>query len=96
MLNNGIVSVNEISEKVEALSINSEKKEDANSTAEDRVKEELASLGSGKLRNNLFIQQVKVVDSKGALKTVYPSRIDLNFDNSNKIRVLRTYDEPQS
>lgn len=47
----------------------------------------------GKLRHLIFVQQVKIVDSKGALKTVYPSRVDLDFENSNKIRVVRAYDD---
>lgn len=29
--------------------------------------------------NNLIVQQVKVVDTQGNLKLVYPSRADLNF-----------------
>lgn len=29
--------------------------------------------------NNLTVQQVKVVDTEGNLKLVYPSRADLNF-----------------
>jgi hypothetical protein len=47
----------------------------------------------GKLRHTLIMQQVKIVDSKGNLKTVYPSRVDLQFGDSNKMRVTRLYDE---
>lgn len=46
-----------------------------------------------KLRHTLILQQAKVVDSKGALKTVYPSRVDLAFDDSGKYKVHRLYDE---
>ena len=46
------------------------------------------------LRNTMIIQQVKTMDSKGNLKTVYPSRVDLNFtDSPSKIKVVRLYDD---
>jgi len=38
--------------------------------------------------NNLIIQQVKVVDTQGNLKLVYPSRADLNF-SEQLVVVLR-------
>lgn len=41
----------------------------------------------------MWVQQVKILDSKGSLKCVYPSRVDLTFNNSNKFRVARLYDE---
>lgn len=43
-------------------------------TPEQDVKEDV------KKYNNLIIEQVKVVDTEGNLKLVYPSRADLNFD----------------
>jgi hypothetical protein len=46
-----------------------------------------------KLRHTLLLQQTKVIDSKGALKTVYPSRVDLAFDDSGKYKVQRLYGE---
>lgn len=48
---------------------------------------------SQKLRNTMVLQQVKIVDAKGTLKTVYPSRVDLNFGDSKKFQVRRLYDE---
>lgn len=38
--------------------------------------------------NNLTVQQVKVVDTQGNLKLVYPSRADLNF-SEQLVVVLR-------
>lgn len=38
---------------------------------------------------NLLVEQVKVVDTDGNLKIVYPSRTDLNFKENNSIVVLR-------
>lgn len=78
----GLVSKDDLVEKVEALSVNSEANE-ANETADE----------DGKLIHTIVIQQVKIMDSKGNLKSVYPSRVDLNFDGSNKMRVVRLYDE---
>jgi hypothetical protein len=52
------------------------------------------SLANKKRMQTLFMQQVKVVDSKtGKLKHVYPSRVDLNFDSSTKIETKRMYDD---
>ena len=97
MINSGIVSTQNIVEKVEALSINSDDSKAVSDEQSERAKlealENSASGSGGKLRHKLYMQQVKVVDTKGALKTVYPSRVDLNFAGSNKIRVVRTYDE---
>ena len=44
-----------------------------------------------KPKQTMWIQQVKIVDDKANLKCVYPSRIDLSFGNSNKIKVARLY-----
>lgn len=97
MINSGIVSTQNIVEKVEALSINSDDSKAVGDEQSERAKlealENSAAGSGGKLRHKLYMQQVKVVDTKGALKTVYPSRVDLNFAGSNKIRVVRTYDE---
>jgi hypothetical protein len=50
-----------------------------------------------KLKNSLIVQQVRVLDSKGALKSVYPSRLDLaSLISSNKITVRRLYDEKEA
>jgi len=48
---------------------------------------------SHKLRNTMVLQQVKIVDNKGTLKTVYPSRVDLTFGGSKKFQIRRLYDE---
>ncbi|XP_057331602.1 leucine-rich repeat-containing protein 47-like [Microplitis mediator] len=37
--------------------------------------------------HNLEVEQVKVVDMEGNLKHIYPSRVDLNFDD--KIKIIR-------
>lgn len=67
----------EIARKVDELSLESEESKDENK----------------KLRHTLVLQQVKVVDTKGTLKTVYPSRVDLSFGDSKKFQVNRLYDE---
>lgn len=41
------------------------------------------------LEANLTVQQVKVVDVDGNLKTVYPSRTDLIFDENISIKINR-------
>lgn len=46
-----------------------------------------------KLRHTLILQQVKIVDTLGTLKHVYPSRVDLTFEDSKKFVVNRLYDE---
>ena len=82
MLNAGITSiVTDLSEQVENLNLNSSSASDSSENV--------------KPKNTLIMQQVKTVDSKGNLKTVYPSRVDLNFAEtvSNKIKVARLYDE---
>lgn len=62
------------------------------------MNEKLASLSlsaelptDGKLKHTLIVQQVRIMDSKGALKTVFPSRVDFEFEGSSKIRVARLY-----
>jgi hypothetical protein len=40
--------------------------------------------------HTLTVQQVRVVDKEGNLKVVYPSRIDLNFED-NSISVIREW-----
>lgn len=80
MLLAGLVSKEELNDKVEALKIEGEKSSEE-------------SEESSKLRNSFLIQQVKIVDSKANLKSVYPSRVDLTFENTDKIKVVRLYDE---
>ncbi|RNA16720.1 leucine-rich repeat-containing 47-like, partial [Brachionus plicatilis] len=50
-----------------------------------------------KLRHTILVQQVRLVNSNSCLKSVYPSRIDLNFneviDLKTQIKVLRMYEE---
>lgn len=41
------------------------------------------------IRNQLIVQQIKITDFDGNLKTVYPSKTDLNFDESASISVER-------
>jgi len=88
MLNNGIASkqldinsnTEELTSKVEELDL---KNEDA----------EAEEASSKKLRHTLVLQQVKIVDTKGALKNVYPSRVDLTFGDSKKFEVQRLYED---
>ncbi|RMZ96192.1 leucine-rich repeat-containing 47-like [Brachionus plicatilis] len=50
-----------------------------------------------KLRHIILVQQVRLVDSNSCLKSVYPSRVDLNLneviDLKTQIKVLRMYEE---
>lgn len=41
------------------------------------------------LESNLIVGQVRVVDTEGNLKSVYPSKTDLIFDNTISIKVFR-------
>ena len=87
---------NGLVEKVEALSVNSESSSSSssNSAVSSSAEEQaLADDPNSKLRHTLIMQQVRIIDSKGALKTVYPSRVDLCFGESNKLRVVRCYDD---
>ena len=88
MLNAGLGSrqaktADDLSEKVKELSVEAEPDE--------------SSPSSNKLRHTLIMQQVKTVDPKGNLKTVYPSRVDLDFSElpatSTKVVVNRLYDD---
>ena len=85
MIRSNITSSNELGEKVQAMSINSETAKSVD------VAKETEHNFEGKLRHIVLIQQVKIVDSKGNLKTVYPSRVDLNFGDSAKLKVARHY-----
>lgn len=94
MINAGISSkTHELGKKVEALSINSEEINSKSASVPEGGSDGDEGGDGGKMRHKLYVQQVKVVDLKGTLKSVYPSRFDLTFGNSNKIRVIRTYDE---
>lgn len=79
MINNRIISKQNINDKVQELNLN-----------------EGSQVDGPKIKSQLLMQQVKVIDTKGNLKNVYPSRVDLNFGDSNKLRVVRTYDEQQA
>lgn len=47
-------------------------------------------LGSGNVaRNQLTVQQIKITDLDGNLKSVYPSKTDLDFDETASIFVER-------
>ena len=50
-----------------------------------------AEIENLKPKQVMWIQQTKIVDVKGNLKCVYPSRIDLTL--GNKIKVERLYDD---
>jgi hypothetical protein len=91
MINMGITS-GTLEEKLEILSLNSATASSSSSSASSTSTSEEDDPNS-KLRRTILMQQVKIVDSKGNLKTVYPSRVDLNFGDSNKLRVKRLYDE---
>lgn len=39
--------------------------------------------------HRLIVQQIKIVDEEGNLKNVYPSKTDLQFDESANIHVER-------
>jgi len=99
MLNNGIVSqdnLSELNEKVETLNLNSNGK----STPEQNKQQSSETNGDSneetintQLRHTLIIQQVRILEVKGGLKCVYPSRVDLSFNGSNKFQVQRLYDD---
>jgi len=96
MINMGITS-STLEEKLEAVSLNKDTN-DASATTSSTSSSSSSSSSeeedpNSKLRRTLLMQQVKIVDSKGNLKTVYPSRVDLNFGDSNKLRVKRLYDD---
>lgn len=88
MFNSGIVSQDNLADVADKLN-------DMNVSNENQTEERANSESEtpNQLRHVLIIQQVKIVDSKGALKTVYPSRLDLSFNSSNKFQVKRLYDE---
>lgn len=85
-INSGIVSKHDIIE-------NETKSEQCLSGGKQENQMEGNEMNNGKLRYTMNVQQVKIVDTKGSLKSVFPSRVDLDFGNSSKIRVIRTYDE---
>ncbi len=101
MLNNGIVSQDNLNEKIEGLSLtNSNGKQetenkdgDSNGTNGDSNGDSNEESISKNLRHLLIVQQVRILDNKGVLKCVYPSRIDLSFNGSNKFQVQRLYDD---
>ncbi len=69
------------------VSNNPNEKIDTNASGDDSIK----------IKNSIVIQQVRIVDSKGQLKTVYPSRVDLVFNELlDKIKVVRLYDEEKN
>lgn len=48
------------------------------------------ALGSGNVdRHQLTVQQIKITDLDGNLKAVYPSKTDLDFDETTSIFVER-------
>lgn len=72
---------------------------DCRQTCEELLKEMLLA-GFGKqaqlseddeddIVNQLTVQQVKITDPEGNLKTVYPSKTDLYFDESANILIER-------
>lgn len=81
MLNFNLCSKNQnelLNDKLKNLKLNEE------ASNEDEI---------SKVKQTMWIQQTKIVDSKGNLKCVYPSRIDLSFNNSSKYKVVRLYDD---
>lgn len=72
---------------------------DCRQAMEDLLREMLsASFGkpSGKVdteesisSEQLILQQVKITDADGNLRTVYPSKTDLNYDESTNILIER-------
>jgi len=85
MFKNGIVSKEptNLDANMQMLSLKDERASDA----------ENGENSESKLKSTIIMQQVKIVNSKGDLKSVYPSRVDLTFSDSNKFRVNRLYDE---
>ena len=82
MLQAGLCSSNNeelLNESLKSLKLNEATNDDDETTS--------------KVKETMWIQQVRIVDVAGNLKCVYPSRIDLVFGNSNKIKVARLYDE---
>ena len=96
MLNEALVSNDKfdlLKDSMDALRINSASSASSSSSSSSSAETDEAENADGKLRRTMIVQQVRVLDAKGQLKTVYPSRVDLNFSNSNKFRVIRLYDD---
>jgi hypothetical protein len=68
----------DLNQKLKSLNLNDKQEEEEENS-------------NNKLRQTLLVQQVKILDSKGNLKSVYPSKVDLLFDGSNKFKVNRLY-----
>lgn len=62
-------------------------------TVMDATLQQFLLLGIGGSDNRdyhtLTVQQVKIVDPEGTLKSVYPSRADCNYEATNNIKVFR-------
>lgn len=71
---------------VEATSSTSQ---DACKTALEQLLLETVALGVTEQPGCLSIHQVRITDQQGNLRAVYPSRADLKFDDSLKIRIIR-------
>lgn len=53
------------------------------------VMENVESSEESSILNVLNVQQIKITDLDGNLRTVYPSKTDLHFDESSNISVDR-------
>jgi hypothetical protein len=83
IINLNLSMVNEKNESLKALTV---KMADLKTNDEEVTDEQ-------KPKQTLIVQQVKITDSKGSLKCVYPSRVDLGFGGSKAIRVSRLYND---
>ena len=96
MLNNGIVSqdIAELDTLVgEVADLNLNNNNQDSKTTSDQDDNSTTATNTRQLRHKLILQQVKIVDMKGGLKCVYPSRVDLTFNDSIKYQVTRLYND---
>jgi len=95
MFNNGIVSqdiaeletatATALTSEVADLNLNKDEQDPSSSSSQETT--------TRQLRHKLILQQVKIIDMKGNLKCVYPSRVDLTFNDSIKYQVIRLYND---
>lgn len=71
---------------IEATSSTSQ---DACKKALDQILFEVLSLGVTENEGSLTVHRVRVTDSQGNLRAVYPSRTDLKFDDTQSVKIIR-------
>jgi len=95
MLNNGIASqdiveLDTLVGEVADLNLNNSNQDSKTTPDQD---DNSTTTNTRHLKHKLILQQVKIVDMKGNLKCVYPSRVDLTFNDSIKYQVTRLYND---